>query len=90
MARTNTSRHLSWNQRVIDRALEPTVPYYLPADGISPALDLQRQLGEAALRGFYAPTPSRSRYGGKRLLVVTASAVLSWVVVFGAGSLIVS
>lgn len=57
----------------------------LPASGISPVLDLQRRLGEAALRGFYTVEPVRQGIQRKNYALAGAVAVLAWGMVFGVG-----
>jgi hypothetical protein len=61
----------------------------LPQVGSSPAIDLQRRLGEAALRGFYdaAPTPPGVRR--KNYLVAGALALVAWGLVFGVGVVVI-
>lgn len=89
MAHANAARRLSWNEPATPETVEERAAAGLPPHGQSPALDLQRRLGEAALRGFYAPEPWRPKMNGRRLTVVAASAIVSWGVVFGAGSLLI-
>lgn len=57
----------------------------LPQVGSSPAIDLQRRLGEAALRGFYTVEPVRQGVQRKKYALAGAVAVLAWGVVFGIG-----
>lgn len=55
----------------------------------SPALDLQRRLGDAALRGFFeAPATQGSGLARRRLTVALTSAAMCWSLVFGAGALL--
>lgn len=62
----------------------------LPQAGSSPAIDLQRRLGEAALRGFYATEPTRQKGMLKRFVIAGGMAIVSWMLTFYAGSLIIS
>lgn len=57
----------------------------LPRAGSSPAIDLQRRLSEAALRGFYTAEPARQVVRRKNYALAGAVAVLAWFVVFGIG-----
>jgi hypothetical protein len=61
----------------------------LPQAGSSPALDLQRRLGEAALRGFYAAEPIQQGVRRKNYALAVAVAVLAWGVVFAIGVTVV-
>lgn len=60
----------------------------LPQAGSSPAIDLQRRLGEAALRGFYTAEPVLQGVQRKNYALAGAMAVLAWGVVFGVGMLV--
>lgn len=57
----------------------------LPQAGSSPAIDLQRCLGEAALRGFYTVEPVRQSVQRKNYALAGTMAVLAWGIVFGIG-----
>jgi hypothetical protein len=57
----------------------------LPQIGSSPAIDLQRRLGEAALRGFYAAEPAQQGVRRKNYVLAGAVAFLTWALVFGIG-----
>lgn len=57
----------------------------LPQAGSSPAIDLQRRLGDAALRGFFAVESVRQGAQRKNYAVAGAVALLAWGVVFGIG-----
>ncbi len=57
----------------------------LPASGSSPALDLQRRLSEAALRGFYPIEPVRQGMQRRNYAFAGAVAILVWGMVFGVG-----
>lgn len=73
------------------RARAVAGPLDLPPAGVSPALDLQRRVGEAALRGFYdAPVARRSGLERRRLTVAATSAALCWSLVFGIGALLLA
>jgi hypothetical protein len=61
----------------------------LPQAGSSPAIDLQRRLGEAALRGFYAAKPIQQGVRRKNYALAVAVAVLAWGVVFAIGVTVV-
>lgn len=60
----------------------------LPQAGSSPPLDLQRRLGEAALRGFYTAEPVVQGVQRKNYALAGAMAVLAWGVVFGVAMLV--
>lgn len=60
----------------------------LPPLGYSPAGDLQRRVGEAALRGFYAPTEVRQTGVMRRAVIIAAGSVACWGLVFGTGALL--
>lgn len=55
----------------------------------SPAIDLQRRLGEAALRGFYAAEPSRDSVSRLHVMVAVGSAVASCALVFAAAAALI-
>lgn len=61
----------------------------LPQVGSSPAIDLQRRLGEAALRGFYTIEPIHQGVQRKNYALAGAVAVLAWGVVFGIGMAVI-
>jgi hypothetical protein len=61
----------------------------LPQAGSSPAIDLQRRLGEAALRGFYVGETTRQDGRAKRFVVAGGVAIISWTFIFWVGSLVI-
>lgn len=61
----------------------------LPPQGASPAGDLQRQVCNAALRGFFAEPPKTWHYGtARRIAITTVVGATGWGTVFGLGSLL--
>jgi hypothetical protein len=70
----------------IDQALSVSS---LPPVGASPASDLQRQLSEAVLLGFYRKDRSPGPLSPGLLAVVSVAAIVSWLMVFGLGWLII-
>ncbi len=61
----------------------------LPQAGSSPAIDMQRRLGEAALRGFYTAEPARQGMMRKNYALAGAIAVCAWAAVFGIGMAVI-
>lgn len=61
----------------------------LPPQGASPAGDLQRQVCNAALRGFFEEPPKTWHYGtAQRIAITTIAGATGWGAVFGLGSLL--
>jgi hypothetical protein len=61
----------------------------LPPQGASPAGDLQRQVCNAALRGFFAEPSKIWHYGTvRRVVITTIAGSAGWGAVFGLGSLL--
>ncbi|SEN60552.1 hypothetical protein SAMN05192583_3129 [Sphingomonas gellani] len=58
----------------------------LPRAGHSPAIDLQRRLGEAALRGFYPAEPTRQGVHSKSYMIAGSVALVSWALIFSMGA----
>lgn len=83
----------------IERAPVSSLPHVIPVNdlsvaalpqvGSSPAIDLQRRLGEAALRGFYTIEPIHQGVQRKNYALAGAVAVLAWGVVFGIGMAVI-
>lgn len=68
---------------------EPLSVSSLPPVGASPASDLQRQLSEAVLLGFYGKDQARGRLSPVVLAIVSGAGIVSWIAVFGLGWLII-
>lgn len=61
---------------------------HLPPEGASPAGDLQRRVGEVALRSFYRPAEPVRWPGPVRWGAVAACGGLCWCAVLGIGGLL--
>lgn len=87
-ARVQSSTKMTIQPAVHERLQQPESTA-LPPAGTTPAGDLQRQVADAALRGFYITKAAPGPRVNRRVLSVLLICAVSWCAIFGLGAALV-